>query len=444
MADVVRPPSLAGVGLDVIWVLKALVGMLLFGLAFPLGAAIGPVRIVTVDVLLLPLAALFAFTRAGASLPRVKWEGAERAMGAAVGLMLLSSILSLQPAISFSFWLVWVRAAAIYVILAHLLTWEAIDSEWLLGIVQGVLGVLILIGLVQLLTGSAFGLVSNYVGGGERQGSAFEGTRRLSGTTPEANVYGQWVALFSTALNASIMFRSRHMVLIKLALVLAVEITLIGATLSRGNLIFFILLNLTLVVIWIRHSPPQSAILKLLGVLLGTAAFGLWAFVAAAGGGTLGQIASRFAAQDAVRVLQIMHGIELLQHPKILVAGSGFGSFYPALEAHGIAISPIERWHFADATTGIHNAFLLVATEAGTIVAGIFIWFSLSTVRCAFRGAPNVERPRWVTAALIAMVLSYVILPMQVYMSAVGYPTLLFLAIIAVLVRHPRRIAASA
>ena len=444
MGNAVRPSTLAYVGVDVLWVLKALIVMLLFGLAFPLGAAIGPVRIVTIDVLLLPLVALFAFTRVGGSLPRVKWAAAERAMGAAVGLMLLSSILSLQPAVSFSLWLVWLRAAAVYVMLAHLLTWEAIDSEWLLRVVQGVLWVLIFVGLVQLLTGSDFGLISNYVGGGERQGSAFDGVRRLSGTTPEANVYGQWVALFSTALNASIMFRSRHMVLVKLAGALAVEFTLIGATLSRGNLIFFILLNLALMALWIRHSPPQSALVKFVGVLLGTAAFGVWAFVAAAGGGTFGQIASRFAAQDAVRVLQIMHGIELLQDPKILVAGTGFGSFYPALDAHGIAISPIERWHFADATTGIHNAFLLVATEAGTIVAGIFIWFSLSTVRCVVRNVPNVERPLWVTAALVAMVLSYVVLPMQVYMSAVGYPTLLFLAVVAVLVRHPRRIPTAA
>lgn len=421
---------LPGSGAGVLRLLSALV---ILALIFPLGTVVGPLRVVSVDVPFLPLLVVVWFAAARGLAP-VPWRPEEWAIPVVLVLLAASSLASLRPDTSFDLWAVWLRASLFYWVLRRLMASQVLPVETLYRYLSTAWGILVFVGLVQVATGSEFGLLANYLGSGAADRSTFGEIRRVSGTTPEANVYGQWIVSLSLLVNTRLLLgRDSWGRLFTIAGLVALELVILAGTLSRANLGFFLLAHALLVVVWIRRSPRGTAVLK--SVLTGVAAA---VFVATVGallltGGVVAALAMRFG-EGGLRVVQIQHGLELLKNVKILALGTGLGTFYPTLSMFGIPVSTAEAWHFAGARTGIHNVILLLLVEGGIGTCVAFVVFTTGALRAGYGG---VRRGLSLAGTGFWLVLvTYVLIPMQLYMSAVTYPMIFFVMLFFAVAYH--------
>lgn len=411
----------------------------LVALVFPLGLIVGPFRIVTVDPVLVPLLLLTALVLTQVPV-NVRLHAPERALLFLLGFLLISSIASTDPLVSLNMWTVWMRAGLFYLSVRYLLSAGILTLHTISRDLSVVWAVLLFVGLVQVITGTQFGLLANYLGSGGEQLSTFGEVRRVSGTTSEANVYGQFIVMLSLLTNAYLLLeRQGWGRLFLFTLLLVAELTVLIGTLSRATVGLFVVGHSLLGVYWIRASTPGSGMLKVGLTGLAVMILSGLAFYLVSVGGTLALLALRFSEAGDGRWLQIAHGFEILSEPKIMALGTGLGTFYEALMEAGIPISPREAWHFAGSRVSIHNGPLLLLVEGGVVTAALFIAFLLGGVLTAFRclGSRAVPgMPGGLSAALAIILLTYTLIPFQLYMTAVTYPVLLLVLLAVAMTYH--------
>lgn len=388
----------------------------------PLTISVGGISLFTPDAALLPLVLVWG-THVAAMRARRGWRvpvvRGERAITVLVIATCAIVPFSYHLANSSDAALFFLRMAAFYFVVRWLLArgW-LLPDQFLRWSVQFAV-FLIAIGLIQLLTGTQVGLVANYFGESASEAGAFGATRRLSGTSPNSNVFGQWIVMFGLALNFRLIRGSRLPHLFFLAVVVLVEARLIAATLSRSALLFFVVSNVPLAAMWVWRSPRSRFVQRVVGAAIIaailTAGIGIgWQRL-----NEVSLLAERMDAYSNVRrVTAATNGLILLQDPWIAVTGTGWGAFYPALDARGLrglADDPILRWRdIRDWQGEIHNTFLMVLVEGGivtflpfVVLCGVVV---LSIHRCVRRNSdPALEEPAFMGILIVA----YGLVPMQ-------------------------------
>ena len=409
---------------------------------FPLSIDVGVLRLYTLDLILLPLTYVF-FVVILLSRRRIvpSWSLGEKLLFAMLVIMVVGMVFSVNLVNSLDGVLVWLRCIVLYIMLRVTFASKIIElrhwSWW-----WSILGIFLLtIGIIQAATGSQFGLVENYFGSNTTEQTYFLQTVRVSGTTANSNIYGLWIVIFSTLINARLLLspKARLRSYIFLVLAVSIELWVLLATLSRGSLITFLVAHAVLLFMWIRSSRGAAGVRILASSLLLSAATAV-GVIYYNKVNTLVYLTERLENNgDSERIAMIHYGLELLSYPKVFLLGTGMQAFFPTLVQYGIGTLKVNTWQdFSDSTTGIHNIFLLLFVESGIFVLFCFAIFYFSTIVKAFKlflmkqGGQGARNGPWVAYLLIITLT--LLVPMQLYNNVATLPILIFVLSICAIV----------
>lgn len=406
----------------------------------PLSIDIQGFVIYSQDVALFPLiylAVIGIFVRKGNVV--MPWSLTEMLLFMIVICMTIGTMLSSHIVNSIDVTFVWYRAVLFYLVVRWCLyqgviSIRNIEAWWGFFLVLE-LGV----GLAQIMSGANIGIISNYFGEPPLIDlESIKGPFRISGTTSNSNIFGQWVTIFALWVNARLIFSDRKRFYILIAL-FAIEVLVLLATYSRGSLAFFLLGNLIIFSLWFasitnevrrRHFVILALSLAILVVVGGVA-----------GHDRLSVLIDRMCENaDYKRVGMLFSGMKLLQFPKVLVFGTGMGAYNPGLIEYGIGTDLISDWRdLSTSKSGIHNIFALFFVEGGIFV---MVFFASLYVRSVYRALRMAAWRPWRshecrgTVVFIVAALISLFIPLMVYNSTISSSILVFfLSLIALVDR---------
>ncbi len=420
-----------------LWLSRMLFLALFFALPITLAMQVGPIRVYTLDVVLAPLLAVLLLTKLlHPGRLRFRALPTDFVVVCIFLAVLLSFGFSGQRSLSMPNLADWARYVLIYFAARLLFESAIVEARQFENVLVAVGLLLTAVGLAQLLTGSHIGVAANYFGSGDTEGSkaAIQGmgvVNRISGTTPNANVYVTWLNLFLAFALTRWWFQRRYL---HFFLTAAIGGLVVVSTLARGGTFAF-LLFLLLLVFWGRQRLLDSKFVVLSMVvmvgLLGVVASGFLpdslqpARLLEALSGRLEQGDQGGVAVGGGRLMQIRMGLDALSHLKILLLGTGSAYFY-----HGTII--------------IHNMWMQILVEQGlavflTVVA-LFVAFLLNTRR--FRRSGTTEAEMW-SMYIWSTMPPFLLVSSQVYHTTGDYeimiPVLALMAFVASRVAVPAR-----
>lgn len=388
------------------------------------------------DVALFPLiyfALIGVFARKDKMI--MPWSDTEKLFTLIVLFMTLGTLLSSHIVNSIDVTLVWCRTVIFYLMVRWFL-YEGvigignIEAWW-----QFFLVAELVIGLGQITSGTNIGVPSNYFGEPLLDPELVNGPFRISGTTSNSNVFGQWVTIFALWVNARLIFSERKRFYFVIAL-FVIEVFVLMATYSRGCLAFFLLGNLIVLFFWCASIVSAVQKRHLVILTLSLAIIGIVGCVA--GFDRLSVLGERIRENaDYRREGMLVAGLKLLQFPKVLMFGTGMGAYNAGLIEYGIGTDSISTWKdLSDSKSGIHNIFALFFAEGGIFVGLFFVTLYLRSVCRAFRMA--VQR-HWGqdyrgTAVFVLAALISLIIPLMVYNSTISPSLLIFFITLIALV----------
>jgi hypothetical protein len=406
----------------------------LFLIPFTLELPYGVIRLYTVDLAIVPLLVvvllLLLFTPRRV---RFHWVITDTFVLSLFIAITLSLLFSDDRTLSLPNFADWIRCIVVYGMSRMLFENEIITARQLQASFIAVGLLLVMIGLVQLVTGTKFGLIGNYFGLSREQGSSamigrFVVVSRISGTTSNANIYVMWVNLFFGMAVAWCLVTRRYLLFFAAA---AIGSVVVIGTLARGGAAAFAMFLLILALRNFRR------LLDVRAVLIGALAIPLMLGVI-----LLGPAAVQVELQDLVsyfddRLQQVeseQHGIQrllaveiglnlVISDMKIFLVGTGAENFPNALI--------------------IHNMWVRLLAEHGVLtVAMIFgVAVALIGVIRGYEASRTFEAHLW-TQYASAMLLSFVVVSSQVYHTAGSYNLLLPLSVLtAFLVSRRMRLA---
>jgi O-antigen ligase len=406
----------------------------LLGTVLPLGKLIGPIRVFSFDVFFLPLCYLISILPSY-KFVKIQW-GIEEKFLLLMFIFLFSGVLfSVEPIHSFNVFLMWLRILIFYFIIRYCLFINIIQTKTLefMYIVLGIF--LFSVGIIQIVTGSDIGLVANYFGEDTNQAPAFLDHARVSGTSDNSNVYGEWLVTLSLALNCKLLFNRKLFPRICFFLALIVESLVMLATLSRGSVLFYGVANLLLLLIWANSARTKRLkrnimFFSLLSLITVSALYFLNQF------SLLFYLLERFHKNvDYQRIATLTYGIELLSYPKVLLTGTGIGAFYPTLAHYQIGFGAVSDWkNFSQSTSGIHNAFGMLLVEGGVFSATFFSCGYFLLIRRAFKLMQRSDHAP-LTVYLCVILIAFLV-PMQVANEPTSPWLLFFIAGIIAMTEH--------
>lgn len=293
---------------------------------------------------------------------------------------------------------------------------------------------LIGIGLIQLVSGTSFGLIGNYFGGNLDQMisanvEGLDSKSRISGTTTNPIIFAMWITLFSSVLLAKLLEDRRYFWFFSLT---AASFVVVISTLSRGAIGAYVI-SWFLVIILQRKQIIDARMFATVAVLILFSPVIILAVVnQLALDETVKVLQARVQQQellekDSMRGQLISTGISLLQKPKIFVAGIGPGNFSRVASSSDNEFRSIKTSGAKYSRSGIHNVWLKSWVEYGI---GMFI-----SMACFFLAAgaigysvlrQNVTgSDRAWAGGILAFLVPYVGIDSQVYESAMSYHLLI-------------------
>lgn len=390
-----------------------------------------PFDVYTVDIALLPLGlAVFAWALANPRSLRLKLNLIDVLFVVLMALMVISLAFSVNRSQSLTGTMDWLRLFLFYFICRLIV--GTVITERTLSAQFGAMAVFLLaLGLIQTVTGLPIGLLANYVG--SDRGDFF--WYRVSGPTPNSNMFAMWVLVFGGFLLSWALGRRRVLAFFAISSLIGVVLV---ATQSRGGVAGFVLI--TLVILWANRTRVISSGFVLGGLVLGVAAITLtlaslladWDTPFAKGAqALLGRQASvsDFAEGGERRAL-LETGLDLLQSPKVFLVGCGAQGMIEAALSGSARLTSGRLDEALQAgenlKTGVHNVWIAIAVENGVftslVLLGIFSLFSWRVLRSRRIGDP--DDPVW-SGYLLAMVAWYMVVASQVYLMAARLPILL-------------------
>lgn len=388
----------------------------------------GPIRIYALDIFLFPLAA-FVLVRnlAGDTNLKFYWQSIDTTVVALFVAITMSCCLSENVSRSLVPLCDWFRVLVAW-FTVRCIAAEYIETATFSKIIFWIGIGLLTVGVLQKVTNSPIGLVGNYFGSNLEQNVSKEqlGNRvvqRISGTTSNPNIYGQWLNLFSIfAVIQLAVFRKN----LTATIVACCCLGIILATAARANLIASLLA--TLMILWLMRDSIGRIMLPAMFVL------GAGAILVVSFSDNLGFVddieivTNRFDRQlsssmESDRVRLVRMGLETIQKdPKTLLFGVGAHNFHVAY--HGFS----ETAPLTSVRSGVHNVWLKLASECGLLVTLLFFTFlaqaSLQVARMIRILPSDCPEATW-CKLLVAILVPYWLVTSQLYESAVTYHILI-------------------
>ena len=391
----------------------------------------GSFDVYTLDLALIPFATTISlWTLLQPARRRFRPRGFDVLLLVVVALVLLSHAFSVNRGQSLSHAMDWLRLAVVYFVLRlsvpTLLGLQALGNAF-----SGLGALLLLIGLLQMITGEPIGVVANYFGEVQHEAP----WSRVSGTTPNSNLYASWLIIYAGFPYVSTLARGQ---VVRSFVIWTLTLVVLLSTQSRGGVGGFLLLSL--VALWLNRQQALRPTFVLSSMIAATA-FLLLVTISvltrssiplASGVRTLferQEQAGDFSKEGLRRGLAAV-GVQLLQDPKIALVGSGSESMIRAAEAMHMALPPAvaELVHSAEGgdRTGVHNAWLATAVENGLLAAiALATMFSLLSIRLwHWRRRWSRTNPVW-TTYLVAIAAWYMLVASQIYLISARLPVLL-------------------
>jgi O-antigen ligase len=298
-------------------------------------------------------------------------------------------------------------------------------------VIQFTIMALFLVGLgfLQIAAGEPLGIIADYFGESREQ----YGWYRVSGPTPNSNVFAMWVIVYG-GLSLSV-FLAKIRPFLFFAMASAMTVVLIG-TLSRGGalgfvvLVFVLLLMHSQTILSMRFLIPASLLtVGLVGLLFIMVVANVQPVLTR---GVLNLVSRQEEARDfeegAKRRDLLQLGLQLLRRPKIAAVGSGAGGMLQASLVGSSATAAISQRLVdggVDVGTGVHNVWIATAVENGIPSAAILFLIFVFFIRQITRWRRRHEESRIWAAYLMAIGIWYLVVASQVYLEAARLPVLL-------------------
>lgn len=418
------------------WLVQAFFFLVLAANSATLLRIVGPFHVYTVDLALAPFFVLSFLWIVRDRSASARPDMTDLAVIVTTFLMFVSFAVSDDRMQSLMNTMDWVRLSAFYFVIRRL-SGRVITERMLIRQFSALAFLLVGLGLIQMVTGKPIGLVANYFGYDVAQEgwspvAGYGAKFRISGPTPNSNVFAMWVILYGGLGLAAALARGRF-VLFSLA-ALGIPFVLLG-TLSRGGVAGFA--AFFAVLIWKRRD-----LLLLPRVGLPVAASlgaGVLLLVAVGATGARSSLANSYqvffarqaiASGSNVRSQLIEAGVELLKDPKVLLVGCGADNMVASLVSRtrstaALALEGAISSGF-DLRTGVHNVWMRTAVENGIFAALALVWVFVGFVRRARRygGDDSADARLW-RSYLVAIAVWYLAIASQVYLMAARLPVLL-------------------
>ncbi len=230
---------------------------------------------------------------------------------------------------------------------------------------------------------SNFGIISSYFGSGEERSALFGQVVRVSGTFGNPNVLAQVYQLIAAIVVSHFLFlRRRPRVFLSLA-VFALTGLVIVLTLSRSGLLFFVLVNSSIVIAFMRE-PSAKRSKGILFFMIAAITMPLMIFIILQSDSLT--ILSRFQNLETVGRLETYIGaISLLREPSVLIYGVGGGQFFEGAARYGIYFE-YRNWIPPELlNSSVHNLTLKMLTEFGAIVSFLYALAVVGFIRIGLK-----------------------------------------------------------
>jgi O-antigen ligase len=393
-----------------------------------LGGGPLPFDVYTLDLALIPFALLVAVKFFFLPRPRLRITPFDLLFVLLIALIAVSFLFSLNRELSLTNAMDWLRLVLIY-FLARSVLGSVIQERAL--VIQFTIMALFLVGLgfLQIAAGEPLGIIADYFGESREQ----YGWYRVSGPTPNSNVFAMWVIVYG-GLSLSV-FLAKIRPFLFFAMASAMTVVLIG-TLYRGGalgfvvLVFVLLLMHSQTILSMRFLIPASLLtVGLVGLLFIMVVANVQPVLTR---GVLNLVSRQEEARDfeegAKRRDLLQLGLQLLRRPKIAAVGSGAGGMLQASLVGSSATAAISQRLVdggVDVGTGVHNVWIATAVENGIPSAAILFLIFVFFIRQITRWRRRHEESRIWAAYLMAIGIWYLVVASQVYLEAARLPVLL-------------------
>lgn len=403
--------------------LYALLFAIMFGLIVGLQFTMEPFRLYAVDA---PLAVLFAVVLISIG-NRKKFYKSNPTDHL---VMLLAIALSISYVFSFDIYhstvqyLDWMKAIFLYYSIRIISENRLVQISEFLGFVKVITAIIVLIGIVQLVTDSDFGLIANYFGESEQESYIANlnsgEVKRISGTISKPIIYGLWIYLFGGLLFAALMLNRKYFLS---AVVFCSLLVAVISTLSRGavsTLVVGMFITFFIVFSRIKNAIKYPALILIISVAsLPTLLFFQDSII-----GSLSERTRQ--VEDLSRINMAVNSINILQNPKVLLFGVGPGNFHPYTSSIGQPSTPEVFGDWSKSRSGVHNSFLRLISEYGLFVFMFVLVISYRFFRMARVVLKiNVDKNNQALAVhVIGGMLSIAFIGAQVYEEFLDYQML--------------------
>lgn len=402
----------------------------LVGILLTLQLVFGPFRIYTIDLCLIGLVSAIALGMSENSVNlRFRWQAIDRTVVMIVIVAIVSTMFSESIYRSVAPLCDWFRILLFWFI-SRAIGNRTVQPEFIASTMVWIVGALVFAGLLEIATGTAYALIGNYFGGGREQDTSLailatgQAQKRISGTTTNPNIYGQWIVMYGVLAMLQLIHRRRYMYCVGLAVG---SIVVILFTAARGNVLSFLFAGLAIV--WLTREQFGNLAVRILisiGLIL---IAGIWLSdkidVSEGVNVVLDRFNREFGAsriEKSERVIVGKMGLEIVQRgPKNFLIGVGGENFMPAYFQRPASVSQ------NDPRTGAHNVWLKSAVEYGifmSILLAVFIFQALGIGRRVARSDHQSTHRVW-GQFLLAFLLSYLLISSQLYESALTYHILI-------------------
>ena len=417
--------------------------LVLLGNSLTLHTQFMGVTVYTVDIALLPLIVWVALQKlvAPRTLP-FRWTSLDLLLCVFFLLVCVSFVASLDRVHSLMGLLEWVRIVAFY-FCARMLCGSVL-SERNLMLQFGVLTAFLLgLGFAQIITGEPIGVIGKYFGDSREHYAEWIGSQqryRVSGPTPNSNVFVIWITLYGTIALSSFLDRGRPA---RFFALVAAMTTVILTTLSRGGVMGFVVALLFLIAL--HRTRLQSASFVISSTLAVSLLFvSLLLTYVATSKLPLALSHALVVRTEQARDLSaggqrrelFSSGVRLLAEPRIFLLGTGHDNMVRAAmgrRGFGSILSTIPPDQLYLTRTGVHHGWLRTAVENGVPAMLVLFILYLEFVRYLLLERRSSDRPDAWNSYALAIAGTYLVVWSQVYLQAVSIAVFLPLSMLMAL-----------
>jgi hypothetical protein len=241
--------------------------------------------------------------------------------------------------------------------------------------------ILVIIGLLQSVTGTPIGLFATYFGADSAEGAYHQQVFRVSGTMTSPNVFANCLVLLMPAgLFATYSMLARSQAMLPLAILLAITFFLVVESGSRAGLVYFTVSLSGIYFFWLRScSSIRNKWITFFAILPVVVAVILSVFGSLSYAPSI--VARFFVSGDSGRFSQYSAALSLLQDPKVILTGVGAGQFFDSIFHESIPIQYKPWMDLRDIPSTVHNWMLQILSELGVFVFGAWVYFIVSIFR---------------------------------------------------------------